>query len=338
MKHSVIFDDYDQFELKPPALLKQYVALIEQEVRGQLLTAPLAAAPCPACGSAGERSSFGKFGLRYVECDTCATLYISPRPPDAAIARFYRQSRAGEFWHNEFSRETSASRAARVVKPRLSWIADTAAQHLPGATHYVDVNTNQLAYVPEIAAASFCKTKTLVDPFVDPGQLGGGGVAIIDRAMHESGLERAVDIVSLFEVIDRTSDVDGMLAAVARALRPGGLCFMTATLASGFDIQVLGERAANLYPPDRLNVFSLEGLQTAVSRHGFEYLEVSTPGIFDLANIEFAMRQEPDSPLPRFITYLLSKRGEAAKQALQEFLQMNLLSSYGRLVLRRSAA
>ena len=110
---------------------------------------------------------------------------------------------------------------------------------------------------------------------------------------------------------------------------------MTTVLSSGFDLQVLWDKADNLFPPDWLNVFSVEGLNKLIEHHGFECLEFSTPGILDLEHVTKAIEKKPDLDISKFLKYLLVHRGEKTLKAFQEFLQTHLLSSYGRVLLRK---
>jgi uncharacterized LabA/DUF88 family protein len=111
---------------------------------------------------------------------------------------------------------------------------------------------------------------------------------------------------------------------------------MTDILISGFDLQTLWNQAENVFPPDRLNVFSVEGLKALFARNGFECIEFSTPGILDLEIVDKAMEDHPEIRPPRFLEYVLRNRGVETRQSFQEFLQENLLSSYGRILIRKS--
>lgn len=110
---------------------------------------------------------------------------------------------------------------------------------------------------------------------------------------------------------------------------------MTVILISGFDLQLLWDKSENLFPPDRLNVFSVEGLYSLFDRFDFECLEFSTPGILDVEIVTEAIKKNPDIQFPRFFEYLFEKRSDAVKRSFQEFLQEGLLSSYGRILIRK---
>jgi hypothetical protein len=80
---------------------------------------------------------------------------------------------------------------------------------------------------------------------------------------------------------------------------------------------------------------TVEGLSALFLRHGFEPLEFSTPGMFDVEEVQRVVREHPEATWPRFVHYLVENRGEEVLGALQEFLQRFRLSSFARLVLRR---
>ena len=116
-----------------------------------------------------------------------------------------------------------------------------------------------------------------------------------------------------------------------------GLLLATTTLISGFDLQVLWDRSNSIFPPDRLNLLSVEGLTKLLERHGLNLLEFSTPGMFDVEIVRRAILSDPDADWPRFIRYLVEKRDENAFDALQEYLQRFRLSSFARVVGRKPA-
>lgn len=334
MKNIVVFDEYNERDLKPSTLLQQYIDLTRECVGELVKKEKLKVAACPGCHSLNAASEFGKFGLTYKECADCHSLYIAARPDDAALNKYYRQAKASVFWREQLSKKTNQKRKEKIIKPRFQWILDSTQEYLPKARSFADINTSQYGYIEEIGKASEFEAKTLIDPFV---KLEGPSakINVIETPWWSLKTEAAYDVISLFEVADRTSDVDGLFSSVRRLLKPGGLCFMTAILASGFDLQVLWKDAQNLFPPDRLNVLSTEGMPILWERHGFECLELSTPGILDVEIVAKAVREDPNLPVPRFVRYLLNARDAETQIAFQEFLQASQMSSYGRILLRK---
>lgn len=336
MKKIVVFDEYNEIDLRPSNLLQKYIQLTEKDVKEFFPAHALEESPCPGCGGKTGTAQFKKFGMQYLECPECSTLYISPRPGDAALYDYYAKSAARNYWHEELSKTTTRKRQDKIIRPRFDWILDSTQEYLPEAAHIVDINTEQYGYIDELLDSSFFKRKTLLNPCVrlDAAAL-NGRIDIKSIPLDSPSLKNSADVVSMFEVADRTADVDAFFAALKGMMRKNGLCFMTDILISGFDLQTLWNKADNIFPPDRLNLFTVEGLRSLFKRHDFECLEFSTPGLLDVELVETAREHNPQLQLSRFTDYLLRSRGAESKSLFQEFLQENLLSSYARIVLRK---
>jgi hypothetical protein len=337
MKKIVIFDEYNEIDFKPSDLLHRYIQLTENDVdRFFIEKSGLRDCVCPGCHGLDIQSSFTKFGLQYAECTKCNTLYISPRPDDRALEHYYAHSTARKYWREELSKQTKKKRKEKIIKPRIEWILGSTEEYLPGAVHIVDINTDQYGYIEALGDTQLFKRKTLLNPFLtlDDVRL-NGRIHIVSSPFQEATLDGEVDVITLFEVADRTANVDELFGKMYRMLREDGLCFMTDILISGFDLQTLWDKAENIFPPDRLNVFSVEGLKALFRRHRFECLEFSTPGILDVEIVEKAIEHHPEVKVSRFTEYLLRNRSVETRKSFQEFLQKNLLSSYGRILLRK---
>jgi hypothetical protein len=338
MKKTVIFDEFNEIDLKPSDLLHEYLKLTEKDV-GSLLagSSGMGDCVCPGCRGTDVRSSFTRFGLSYAECEGCRTLYITPRPNDGILEDYYTHSAARKYWHGELSKLTQKKRKEKIIKPRFEWILDSTKEYLPEAGHIADINTDQYGYLEEMIHADLFRKKTLIRPFLSPDDMfPETNVNVVRTSSNARSLEGEVDVVTLFEVADRTSDVERLFEEVYRLLKKGGLCFMTGILISGFDLQILWDQAEIIFPPDRMNVFSVEGLKLLFERRNFECLEFSTPGILDLEIVKNALEHQPAVAIPRFVEYLIKIRNEGASRSFQEFLQSNLLSSYGRILLRKN--
>jgi hypothetical protein len=336
MKKIVVFDEYNEIDLRPFDLLKRYIQLTEKDVKDFFPKQGLKESPCPGCRGKNGKTEFAKFGMQYVECADCSTLYVSPRPDDAALNGYYTKSAARNYWHDELSKKTNRKRQDKIIRPRFDWILDSTQEYLPDAEHIVDINTEQYGYIDELMDNTFFKRKTLLNPCVrlDNGAL-NGRINILNVPLDSPSLKNNADVVSIFEVADRTGDVDAFFAALKGMMKKNGLCFMTDILISGFDLQTLWDKADNIFPPDRLNIFTVEGLRALFQRHDFECLEFSTPGILDVELVETAVQHNPQIKLSKPVDYMLRNRSAESKILFQEFLQENLLSSYARIVLRK---
>ncbi len=334
MRNIVILDDFHQSDFKPADLLKQYMQMLSTDVFRYLVDGQkLVETSCPACASASSVKTFERYRLTYRQCQACDTLYISPRPSDEQIHQFYLNAPSCKFWREQLSEASRVKRTEKIIKPRLEWVLDSAAEYCPAAKHWADIHAAQWRYVQAMAEASRLTHKTLVNPYCQLKST--EGMAVVREPWWQAALSQPADIVTIFEIIDQASRPSDLLASVRNMLASGGLCFMTCILASGFDVKELGVNAQNIYPPDRLNCFSVKGIKSLIDRHGFECLELSTPGILDIEIVAKALKDNPQLALSAFIKDLVLNQPDEVKRSFQEFLQANLLSSYGRILIRK---
>lgn len=139
-----------------------------------------------------------------------------------------------------------------------------------------------------------------------------------------------------FDVLDNAHDPQALVQEYAKKLPATGLLFLSCTSSVGADIQLLWENNERICPPDHLNLFSPEGLELVLKRHGFELIELSTPGQLDVDILLNHIKNHPSHTLPPLLQYILTKRGQEAHRGLQEFLQHYRLSSFMRAVARKT--
>ena len=147
-------------------------------------------------------------------------------------------------------------------------------------------------------------------------------------------LSGKADAVVLLESLDRSADPEALLRNSVASLKKGGLLFSTSLVASGFDFITLEDKNAYLIPPDRTNCFTLNTLQKVLENAGCQLLEVSTPGLLDVAVVKAHREYRDDIPLSPFERQLL-EWDEEKTLLFQNFLQQVHLSSYARLAARK---
>jgi SAM-dependent methyltransferase len=252
-----------------------------------------------------------------------------------ALDAFYRQSSADRFWRDEVFAQTREARLRKMYRPQADWAVDTIARYRPEARTAVDVGFRSELFLECV----FAEASTL-DEIVLAGRSNPATVSHHPRLSVRPGYmavrpRHCTDVVFALDVLPRAADTEGLLGSIHDALVPGGLALFTTVSASGFDVRALWERAPNLYPPDRINLLSVEGLTAAFARAGFELLEFSTPGAFDVHAVRRAINADPEGASDRFIHHFVRHSSSDTLHRFQDFLQEHRLSSFARLVIRR---
>lgn len=339
MKTVVLDQHVLEWEIKPQAMLDEYRQLLAEEVKTWFL-APnkLSGCNCPGCQSDKSSVAFEKFGFTYHQCAQCKSLYVSPRPSEEALVDFYRNSRSSRFWREKILTETTETRRTKLFRPRAQWLLDVVDEYRPQtklgvvAGYHNDLLIEELLHM-EKNLFRLIVTNHLAD--IEFANASFSNVNIRPLPLNELAKLAPVDIILAFDILDRCADMDSFFAAARDSLAPNGLFVGSTTLISGFDLQVLWDRSESIYPPDRLNLLSIEGLTALFERHDFEALEFSTPGMFDVEIVKRSILNAPGDSWPRFISYLVENRDDNALHEFQEYLQRYRLSSFGRIVLKK---
>ena len=332
MERAVIHSDLKKQEIQPQPLLEKYLDLMKEDIRKILPAKSLLDATCPVIGESEVQESFSKMGMDYQVSQSLGNIYLSPRPPMDLLTAFYRESSARKFWLKELWPQTVEVRREKVVLPQLEWVQGFISQYF----------SERKLLMAEILPSNWCYYQSaeniwpeaeyqLIDLLFDL-DIAREEVSILDVSDNTKG--STLDIVLLFEALDRAVAPEEVLKKVNNVLKPGGLCFITCLLSSGFEVKVLGQESGIFAPPERMNILSYEGMNTLIEKvTGFEILEFSTPGVLDIPNVINQLDTIDDA---YFFRYIFKQRNDTGlMESFQDFLQLNRLGTFGRLVLRK---
>jgi len=332
MERTIIHSDLKKKEIQPQALLEQYLVLLNNDVQKMLSVESLQPATCPVTGEREVRGSFQKMDMQYQVSQTLRNIYLSPCPSMNVLRKFYSWSPAREFWLTELWPQTKDMREEKIIFPQLEWAQGFVSQYCRNSKLFMaEFLPNHWGYYRS-ARNVWPKAKyQLIDPLFNPN-IAREEISTVD--LNDNITSITFDAVFLFEAMDRSPDPLSVLKKVANALKPGGLCFITCLLSSGFEIQVLGQESEVFVPPERMNLLSYEGMNTLIKKESsFEVLEFSTPGVLDIPNVTKQLDQVNNID---FFQYILKQRqDEEMVSSFQDFLQLNRLGTFGRLVLRK---
>ena len=331
MERAVVHSDLKKQEIQPDELLKNYKSLLAEDIQRLFSDTTLQQSFCPVSNEREVRDSFTKLGMEYKVSSSLGNIYLSPRPSADRLKQFYLESRARRFWLTELWSKTKTMRVEKIILPQLEWVKGFLAQYGPvGSVTIGEFLPNHWGYGAALEKVLPNAEYFLINPVFDTNKANRGA----DLQATEQVQDVSLDAALLFEALDRAVNPRELLASVKKALKPGGLCFVTCLLASGFEVQVLGERSGIFVPPERMNLLSFEGMHALIkSTGGLEVLEFSTPGVLDIPNV-IAQIDEIDNVV--FFDYLFRLRQDPALvESFQDFLQLNRLGTFGRLVLKK---
>lgn len=263
-------------------------------------------------------------GFTYVRCPRCHSLFLADLPGPSAwaglLADVSRYRHSPEAFHTDLAQ----SRTDHVYAPKLEWIRDTLRLQQMDHPTLLEVTTPPSPFTQLLHDSGVCAAVFTVDEMAAAHQPIGPDDS------------QKVEVAVLLESLDRVDDPARLLQRVVERVVAGGLVFVTGLVVSGFDMAVLGLRNLYLYPPDRTNGFSLQGLSTLMTQAGLDLLEVSTPGMLDVEVVQAHRQRDPSLTLSAFEDQLMRADRET-REAFQVFLQQQRFSSFARFVGRRGS-
>ena len=333
-------------DIRPADLFSEYRRLSIRDAETLFDQASFVDVCCPACGADDAAPAFAKSGFSYVTCRACASLYVTPRPSEVDLAKFYGNSESTRFWAKVFMPAVIETRRQSIVVPRVQQIAKRAAELGLCVDTLLDVGAGHGMFLVEwrerhpdsrvsaVEAGAFL-SQTLRDKKIDVLE------AVLEDALRAGGEPPFKGaMVTCFEVIEHVFDPFVFAEALYWLTEPGGTALVTGLGCSGFDIQVLGPYSNSISPPHHINFLSKVGFKSLFKRAGFSNVIIETPGRLDVDIVSKAL-QDPETGaevrrrLGHFEQTLLDG-GEDTKARFQEFLAANQLSSHTWIWARRS--
>jgi hypothetical protein len=339
MKTIVSVQEISEFEIKPQKAVAHWRELVETEISQRWADrSGWRRVDWPTCNQNDEIPAFERYGIAYVECPACGSLFAPFRPSENDLWAWYRESAPARFWREQLLPASEEIRREKITRPRADWVLDGIAEYVPSASRLVDISAYGRALVDLVAAENPGLVKLVAAGMTaDLEGVSTPRVHVTPRRVADLAALGPVDVVIAIDALDRAADLGALVEAFKQLLAPGAVVFATTPVASGFDIQTLWERSPTVIPPDKLNLPTVAGLQQIFAAPTWELLELSTPGVFDVEMVRRAIVDEPDLNWPRVVRALVERTGSGGRNELVEFLQANRLTSFARLVVRRKS-
>lgn len=258
--------------------------------------------------------------FEYLCCEECGSFFLADLPSLDVWAALLSQISQCRYSSSVFHQNIKESRDENVLRPKCEWVENVLRIHNKQKVSILEVVTP-----PSDIASLLQKCSSFGEVFT-----GDETLLLKEETIKSSAFHGAL----LLESLDRAYDPQRLLEGVTQRLKNGGLLFVTALVASGFDMTVLKEQNAYLFPPDRTNCFSLKGLEALLKRFGFELLEVSTPGLLDVEIVKAHLKQGTKVSLSVFEQNVLHANQKVCDD-FQSFLQQSGMSSFARIVAKK---
>ena len=326
-----------EHELCPDELLSEQEAAFARDIARLLdRRAEFVDADCPACDGRRREPAFSKYGFDFARCGDCATIYMAPRPSEAAMGDYYANSENYAYWATHIFPASEPVRREKIHRPWHGRVVDFCRRFGvptgrlievgPGFGTFCAVALEEGTFAevlaieptPELAAA--CRSR---------------GVTVLEQRVEDVGADVApADVLVSFEVIEHLFRPRRFLELAGRLVRPGGLLVLSCPNGEGFDIATLGP-VSQAVDAEHVNLFNPRSLSRLVEAAGFTVLEVTTPGRLDAEIVRDAvLAGQFDLSAQPFLRQVLVDDWDRLGWPFQQFLAANQLSSHMWLVAR----
>jgi SAM-dependent methyltransferase/ribosomal protein S27E len=324
-------------ELCPADLLRGQEAAFARDIeRLQKRRDEFLAVDCPACGDTASRPIFSKFGFAFVDCCSCETIYMTPRPSPEIMASYYANSENYAYWAKYIFPASEAVRREKIHQPWLARILDYCERYQVPRGTLVEVGPGFGTFAALAGGSRKFARVLAVEPTPEmAAACRARGVTVIEKRIEDIGDEcGSVDVLVAFEVIEHLFAPRLFLAQCRRIVRPGGLLIVSCPNGKGFDIATLGANALAV-DAEHVNLFNPGSLSRLIGTQGFTVLEATTPGRLDAEFVrEAALKNE--IALDPFLRRVLVDEWDRLGWPFQQFLAANGLSSHMWLAARRN--
>lgn len=318
-------------DIRPQELEKKYEKLFNEDLK-EFFSAgrKFVKVKCPACSLKKYKMEFSKGGFKFVRCDYCKTLFISPRPGGELLSAYYSRGKSGEYWSKVIFPATEKKRREMIFVPRVELVKALLNKHrLPAPKILLEVGAGWGQFLEVAREKRLAKNYIAVEPSEGcADKLKEKGFRVIKEMIENVKIKEKIDAIACFELIEHLFDPKEFIKSCYRLLAPGGIIILSTPNESGFDLRVLGKLSDNIAGPNHLNYFNRASLEKLLESQGFGIIESLTPGKLDADIVRGKIKKGiiKSSGLP-FWWELILEDAEGFNGKLQKFLQDNKLSS-----------
>jgi 2-polyprenyl-3-methyl-5-hydroxy-6-metoxy-1,4-benzoquinol methylase len=292
---------------------------------------------CPACGSKRNTLKFSKYGMKFVECLRCATIFTNPRPTAEVLAWFYRDSANYDYWNKHVFPAADTARRLKMVVPRVDMVLGLCTKYGVNTEAILEVGAAHGSFCHEMLSRNVFKKVVAVEPVVSLADTcRSKSIVTINQPIETVKFKKSplFDVVVSFEVIEHLFSPRTFVLGCKKALKPGGLFVFTVPNGQGFDVSTLGA-LSDTVDHEHLNYFNPESIQILLKKCALEVVDVATPGRLDaelvrrkIVSGEFKASNQP------FIRRLLVDEWERTGVDFQRFIAEHRLSSHMMVISR----
>lgn len=300
--------------------------------------------PCPFCGNESYDAAEpfqGRYGV--ARCKRCNSLYVNPCPTQDVLNDYYNHYKCNILLEKIYKK--------RAEKPQNA-ILDSRIETIIKYMSMLDRNDIKILEVGCSNGSFLSKLKRRVEEKGINKKISYVGVDTNDNAIREcvdselnlisatveEYLDTTVekfDIIWHSELVEHLIDPYDVFQKMHYAMNSGGYMIFTTPNDASIEMKNISYNvprvlACNILPPMHLNAFSTQNVALFVIRAGFNVVDISTPGKFDVEIFELEREHIDNEALLKIETLT-----ENQKEMIQDLIVMAGGSSHMQCVVMK---
>ena len=244
---------------------------------------------CIVCGETAAKRLFDKAGMdgtkfSLVECLSCRTHFLFPRPTEDEVARYYGSEyftkRTDRGYDNYFS-PAIRSEIERVIALNLEGLRfEKFSSELSSEKRSLDIGCAAGYFVNYLASRGWdAQGIDISEPCTEFAQKKLGLKVLNGNYLATTYLEK-FDLITMWATIEHLHHPEKILAKAHRDLKPGGMIYISTCRAGGLNfMRLMGPEWRYYNFPEHLWFFTLPALKRLLKKHGFRPVVSFTYGI-----------------------------------------------------------
>lgn len=318
-------------DIRPEALISGQKEAYQRDIaKLQQRLAEFVPTPCPACGETEARKVFEKYKCTFVACESCATIYMSPRPTPEIMSSYYQDSENYRYWAKHIFPASESSRKERLYKPWIKRIASACAKRNIKCDRLLEVGPGFGGFAQTAKESGIFKEITVIEPTPELADAcRTRGLKVIQKRVEDIDPNEVESVSALvcFEVVEHLFAPKRFFTQAKRLLPSGGLLVVSCPNGLGFDIATLGP-LSDAVDTEHVNLFNPASLKNILECEGFTDISIVTPGLLDAELVRKSALAGDYVINDPFMKRILLDEWEELGAPFQEFLARNNLSSH----------
>lgn len=320
----------NEAEIRPKELEARQEALFLRDVAKSISRYDeFVSVTCPACSSDEFSFRFFKVVFRFVECNRCQTLFMTPRPSKSLMRDYYENSENYRFWATGIFPSSESSRREKIAQPSLERILDICRQRGIERRLLVEVGPGFGTFLSLVNKSGEFTSALGIEPTPELADAcRSRGLEVLEKPIEEIEPEQfdKADVLVAFEVIEHLFSPREFLTSARKLLSDSGVLVLSFPSSAGFDISLLGANSSAV-DLEHVNLFNPYSIDILLGQTGFRVLDCFSPGRLDVELVR-KVGGSLDLDFGNFLNRIVYSTDLTVRENFQRFLAENCLSSH----------